>query len=65
MENPYATKPMSDMPVAKSTFLASVLIALFPFVLLLQTMQQLLRIPRELWDVFSPTLFSLLHLYHF
>ncbi len=64
MENPYATESMSDMPVSKSTFLASVLIALVPICVVVTNYATATAIPRELWDIFR-TLFFLLHHYHF
>ncbi len=70
MENPYATKPMSDMPVAKSTFLASVLIALVPVCVIAANYATATTIPRELWDVFPHVVFLiaplsfLIHLPH-
>lgn len=57
MENPYATESMSDMPVSKSTFLASVLIALVPICVVITNYATATAIPRELWDIFPHVVF--------
>lgn len=57
MENPYAVESLSDMPSARSGFLAKALIAVVPIGVIAANYATATTIPRERWDVFAHVVF--------